>query len=66
MKGAGSTPAAAWISNGAPLFAGFGETTPGNADFNLMMAATVANARGVIGMKRARGTLAAPASGYCK
>ena len=62
MKGAGSTPAASWISSGAPLFAGFGETTPGNADFNLMMASTAANARGVMGMKRARGTLAAPAA----
>ena len=62
LKGAGTLPASSWISSGAPLFAGFGETTPGNADFNLMMAATVANARGVLGMKRARGTLAAPAA----
>ena len=62
LKGAGSTPSASWISSGAPLFAGFGETTPGNADFNLMMASATVNARGVMGMKRARGTLAAPAA----
>ena len=62
LKGAGSTPAASWISSGAPLFAGFGETTPGNADFNLMMASAAVNARGVMGMKRARGTLAVPAA----
>ena len=62
LKGAGSTPATSWVSSGAPLFAGFGETTAGNADFNLAMASATSNARGVIGLKRARGTLAVPAA----
>ena len=61
VQSSGTVPAATWITSGAPVFAGYGEGTPGNADFNLLMASSTAvNARGVIGMKRSRGTLAAP------
>ena len=35
VKGTGSTPAASWVSSGAPLFTGFGEQTVGNADYIL-------------------------------
>ncbi len=63
LKGAGSSPSSKWISSGSPLIVGFGEATAGNADFNLCMgSSSAANARGVFGMKRARGTLAAPAA----
>lgn len=58
----GTTPTANWVSAGVPLFVGYGQTTPGNSDFNLMMASPTSNARGVLGMKKARGTLAAPAA----
>ncbi len=60
VKGAGSTPAASWVSAGAPLFVGFGETTVGNADFILGMGAAAANARPVFIGRRSRGTLAVP------
>ena len=60
VKGAGSTPAASWVSAGAPLFVGFGETAIGNADYILSMASTSFNARPVFVGRRSRGTLAAP------
>ena len=60
VKGTGSTPAASWVSAGAPLFVGFGETTVGNADFILSMASAAANARPVFVGRRSRGTLAVP------
>ena len=62
VKGAGSTPVASWVSAGAPLFVGFGETTIGNADFILNMGAAAANARPVFVGRKSRGTLAAPAA----
>lgn len=61
IKGAGSTPAASWVTSGSPLFTGFGENTPGNADFSLMMASNNQLARPVLSMKKAQGTLAFPA-----
>ncbi len=61
VKGAGSKPAASWVSAGAPLFTGFGEQTTGNADYILSMASTLANARPVFIGRRSKGTLAAPA-----
>lgn len=60
VKGAGSVPASAWVNAGAPLFAGFGETTVGNSDYILSMASAAANARPVFIGRRSRGTLAAP------
>ena len=56
----GNTPSSKWISSGTPLLVGYGENLAGNADVNLLMGSNVVNARGVYGMKRARGTLAAP------
>lgn len=61
VQSSGTTPAAKWISSGKPVFAGYGEGTAGNADFNLLMASSTAtSARGVFGLKRSRGTLAVP------
>lgn len=60
VKGSGGTPTASWVSAGAPLFVGFGETAIGNADYILNMAAAAANARPVFIGRRSRGTLAAP------
>ncbi len=60
VKGAGSTPAPSWVSAGAPLFVGFGETAIGNADYILSMAGSSANARPVFIGRKGRGTLAAP------
>ncbi len=60
VKGAGSNPAASWVSAGAPLFTGFGEQAIGNADFILSMASSASNARPVFIGKRGKGTLAAP------
>ncbi len=57
----GSVPAATWITAGAPLYAGFGETTSGNADFVLSMASPTNNVRPVFIGRRSRGTLAIPA-----
>ena len=62
VKGAGSTPATSWVSAGAPLFVGFGETAVGNADFILGMGAAAANARPVFVGRKSRGTLATPAA----
>ncbi len=62
IKGAGSTPAASWVSSGAPLFTGFGEQTVGNADYILSMASTASNARPVFIGRRSKGTLAVPSS----
>lgn len=63
VKIAGSTPSAAtWAPTGAPLFTGYGEGTPGNSDYILSMASTLANARPVFVGRRGRGTLAAPAA----
>ena len=62
VKGAGSVPASSWVSAGSPLFAGFGETGIGNADYILSMAAVAANARPVFIGRRSKGTLAAPAA----
>ena len=62
VKGAGSVPAASWVAAGSPLFAGFGESAVGNADYILSMAATASNARPVFVGRRSRGTLAAPIS----
>ncbi len=61
VQGSGSVPAASWINAGAPLYAGFGETTVGNADFVLSMASPANNVRPVFIGRRSRGTLAAPA-----
>ena len=47
VKGTGSVPVAGWVNAGSPLFAGFGETTVGNADYILSMAAASNNARPV-------------------
>lgn len=60
VKGAGSSPAASWVSAGAPLFTGFGEQTVGNSDYILSMASTLSNARPVFIGRRSKGTLAAP------
>ena len=60
VKGAGSTPAASWVSAGAPLFVGYGETAVGNADYILSMASTSNNGRPVFVGRRSRGTLALP------
>ncbi len=60
VKGSGGVPASSWVSAGAPLFVGYGETTIGNADYILNMGAAAANARPVFIGRRSRGTLAAP------
>ncbi len=60
VKGAGSIPATAWVSAGAPLFVGYGETTVGNSDYILSMASSTSNARPVFIGRRGRGTLAVP------
>ena len=61
VQSSGSVPSSKWITSGAPVFVGYGEGAAGNADFNLLMgSSSAANARGVIGLKRSRGTLAAP------
>jgi hypothetical protein len=60
VKGSGGVPASSWVSAGAPLFVGYGETTIGNADYILNMGAAAANARPVFVGRRSRGTLAAP------
>ena len=60
VKGAGSTPAASWVSAGAPLFVGYGETAVGNADYILSMASTSNNGRPVFVGRRSRGSLAVP------
>ena len=60
VKGAGSTPAASWVSAGNPVFVGFGEAAVGNADYILAMASTSNNGRPVFVGRRSRGTLAVP------
>ena len=60
VKGSGSVPSAVWVNAGAPLFAGYGETTVGNSDYILSMASSTSNARPVFIGRRGRGTLAAP------
>ncbi len=60
VKGSGGVPASSWVSAGAPLFVGYGETGIGNADYILNMGAAAANARPVFIGRRSRGTLAAP------
>jgi hypothetical protein len=62
VKGSGGVPASSWVNSGAPLFAGFGEQTVGNADYILSLASTLANARPVFIGRRSKGTLAAPAA----
>ncbi len=61
VQGSGGVPAASWVSAGAPLFVGYGETAIGNADYILNMGAAAANARPVFIGRRSRGTLGAPA-----
>ena len=42
VRGSGGVPAASWVSAGAPLFVGYGETAIGNADYILNMGAAAA------------------------
>lgn len=62
VQSSGGLPATSWITSGNPVYVGYGEGAAGNADFNVMMASTLANGRGVLGLKRSRGSLAAPAA----
>ena len=60
IQSSGSAPATSWVSSGVPIFAGFGENTPGNADDILAMASNTASARAVFLGRKSRGTLASP------
>lgn len=62
IRGSGGTPAGSWVISGSPIFTGFGESTVGNGDFILSMASNTVNARSVLLLRRARGTLAAPSA----
>lgn len=60
IQSSGGAPAASWVTSGVPIFAGFGENTPGNADHILAMGSNTASARAVFLGRKSRGTLAAP------
>lgn len=57
---AGSTPAASWVSAGAPPIVTYAENAAGNADHILTMASNLSYSRPVILGRRGRGTLAVP------
>ena len=60
VKLAGSTPAASWVSAGAPPIVTYGENAAGNADQIFTMASNLSYSRPVIVGRRGRGTLAVP------
>lgn len=60
VKKGSSVPNSTWVPTGSPVFAGFGESVGGNADFILAMAGDPFNFRPTFIGRRSHGTLAAP------
>ncbi len=58
----GSTPAAAWVTAPSPIFVSYSESTAGNGDMFLAMAANTSTTRPNIIARRSRGTLASPSA----
>ena len=56
----GGAPAGSWVTAASPLLVGLGETSGGNGDFILGMAANTGSTRPVMMGRRGRGTLTSP------